>query len=137
MCDALEDCPTSSTRDFEAMLSVGKSTIHRNLQQLDFVHKKPRQDPHELTHAQESKSVEVCHKLLSYQLDDPFWKRIVTSDEKWIYLVSHNRQKRWVRRGQQPPSVPRRDRFGEKVMLCVWWNFEGILHFEFVPMTVL
>ena len=29
--------------------------------------------------------------------------------------------------------VPKRDRFSRKAMLCVWWNFEGIIHFELVP----
>lgn len=41
-----------------------------------------------------------------------------------------NRQKRWVPRGQNPPSVPRQDRLGKKVMICVGWNFKGVLHFE-------
>ena len=26
-----------------------------------------------------------------------------------------------------------RNCFGHKVMLCVWWNFEGVIHWEFVP----
>src|SRR5689334_10677185 len=62
-----------------------------------------------------------------------FWKRIVTSDEKWVYLVNHDRSKRWVPKGQTSPSVPKQNQFGKKVMICVWWNFEGILHFELVP----
>ena len=66
-------------------------------------------------------------------MDDRFWKRIVTSDEKWVYVVNRNRQKRWVPQGQNPPSVPRQDCLGKKVMICVWWNFEGVLHFELVP----
>ena len=31
------------------------------------------------------------------------------------------------------PSDVRRGRFDKKVMLCVWWNFEGVVHFELVP----
>ena len=77
-----------------------------------------------MTEAQAKRRVEVCRQLLENPLDDRFWKRIVTSDEKWVYLVNHNRQKRWV---------PRQDRFGNKVMICVWWNYEGVLHFELVP----
>ena len=67
---ALEDEPSSCTRDLEAVLGVGKSTVHRHLQQLDFVHKKPRQDPHELTEAQARKRVEICRQLLENPLDD-------------------------------------------------------------------
>ena len=29
-------------------------------------------------------------------------------------------------------SIPKQDRFGKKVMLCVWWNFDEIVHFELV-----
>ncbi|XP_029635077.1 histone-lysine N-methyltransferase SETMAR-like [Octopus sinensis] len=86
----LNIAPSSSTRELADELGVGKSTIHRHLRQLDFVHKKPRQDPHELTEAQANRRVEICRQLLSNPLDDWFWKRIVTSDEKWVYLVQHN-----------------------------------------------
>lgn len=131
---ALEDEPSSSSRELMSLLGVSShQTVLNHLHQMDFVHKKPRQDPHELTEAQAKRRVEVCRQLLENPLDDRFWKRIVTSDEKWVYLVNHNRQKRWVPRGQNPPSVPRQDHFGTKVMICVWWNFEGVLHFELVP----
>lgn len=131
--NGLDIAPSSSTRELADELGVGKSTIHRHLKQLDFVHKKPRQDPHELTEAQANRRVEICRQLLSNPLNDRFWKRIVTSDEKWVYLVQHNRDKRWVQKGQETPSIPKHDRFGKKVMLCVWWNFDGIVHFELVP----
>jgi histone-lysine N-methyltransferase SETMAR len=131
---ALEDEPSSSSRELASALGISSHrTVLNHLHQMDFMHKKPRQDPHELTEAQAKRRVEVCLQLLENPLDDRFWKRIVTSDEKWVYLVNHNRQKRWVPRGQNPPSVPRQDRLGKKVMICVWWNFEGVLHFELVP----
>jgi transposase len=105
---ALEDEPSSSSRELASVLGVSShQTVLNHLHQMDFVHKKPRQDPHELTEAQAKRRVEVCRQLLENPLDDRFWKRIVTSDEKWVYLVNHNRQKQWVPRGQDPPSVPR------------------------------
>jgi histone-lysine N-methyltransferase SETMAR len=99
---ALEDEPSSSTRDMADELGVAQRTVVNYLHTFDFVHKKPRQDPHELTEAQAIRSVEVCGQLLDNPLDDRFWKRIVTCDEK-------------------------------KVMLCVWWNVDGVVHFELVP----
>ena len=102
---------------------VSSNCAHSSTSNGFCAHKKPRQDPHELTEAQGKRRVEVSRQLLENPLDDRFWKRIVTSDEKWVYLVNHNRQKRWV---------PRQDRFGNKVMICVWWNYEGVLHFELV-----
>ena len=26
-----------------------------------------------------------------------------------------------------------KNRFGLKVMLCSWWNFQGVIHWEFIP----
>ena len=49
---ALDAEPSSSTRELATELGVDQKTVWNHLQQLDFVHKKPRQDPHELTEAQ-------------------------------------------------------------------------------------
>ena len=37
---------------------------------------------------------------------------------------------------RSPPAAKvfvKNDRFGPKVILCVWWNFEVVVHWEFVP----
>ena len=130
---ALEDEPSSSTRDLAEELEVSQRTVVNYLHKFDFVHKKPRQDPHELTEAQAARRVEICRQLLENPLDDRFWKRIVTCDEKWVFLVNHDRSKRWVLRGQNPPPVARPNRFSKKIMISVWWNVDGIVHFELVP----
>ena len=78
---ALDVEPSSSTRELAEELGVNQKTVWNHLKQLDFVHKKPRQDPHELTEVQAAKRVEICRQLLNNLLDDHFWKRIVTSEE--------------------------------------------------------
>jgi histone-lysine N-methyltransferase SETMAR len=95
---ALEDEPSSSTRDLADELGVAQRTVVNYLHKFDFVHKKPRQDPHELTEAQTIRRVEVCCQLLDNPLDNRLWKRIVTCDEKWVFLVNRDRSKRWVPR---------------------------------------
>jgi transposase len=72
-----EDKPSSSTRDLADELRVAQRTVFNYLHKFDFVHKKPRQDPHELTEAQAIRRVEVCRQLLDNPLDERFWKRIV------------------------------------------------------------
>ena len=32
-----------------------------------------------------------------------------------------------------PKSSLKKSRFNPKVVLCVWWNFENVIHWEFVP----
>lgn len=39
----------------------------------------------------------------------------------------------WLRPGQAGIPVVRQGRFEKKVMLSVWWNFEGVVHWELVP----
>ena len=41
-----------------------------------------------------------------------------------------NQKRQWLDPKQPALPVPRRDRFDTKFMLCVWWNYEGIIHFE-------
>ncbi|CAM4819728.1 unnamed protein product, partial [Rotaria magnacalcarata] len=130
---ALEDEPSSNTRDLTDKLGVAQRTVVNYLHKFDFVYKKPRQDPYELTESQAIRRIEVCRQLLDNPLNDRFWKRIVTCDEKWVFLFNRNRSRRWVPRDQNPPSVARQDHFAKKVMLRVWWNVDGVVHFELVP----
>ena len=58
---ALEDEPSSSSRELASVLGISSHrTVLNHLHQMDFTHKKRRQDPHELTEAQAKHRVEVC-----------------------------------------------------------------------------
>jgi histone-lysine N-methyltransferase SETMAR len=67
------------------------------------------------------------------QIDYRFVKRIVICDEKLIYLNNPDIQKQWLDKGQLPMPVAKRGRFEKKVLLCVWWNYEGLIYYELVP----
>ena len=60
-------------------------------------------------------------------------RRIVTCGEKWIYFNNRNKQRQWLNRRQVAKPVAARDRFSQKALLWVWWNFEGIIQFKLVP----
>jgi histone-lysine N-methyltransferase SETMAR len=65
--------------------------------------------------------------------DHCFIKRIVTCDKKWIYLNNPDLQEQWLDKGQLPVLVAKKERFERKVILCVWWNYEGLVYYELVP----
>jgi histone-lysine N-methyltransferase SETMAR len=65
--------------------------------------------------------------------DHCFIKRIVTCDEKWIYLNNPGLQKQWLDKGQLPVPVAKRERFKKKVIVCVWWNYKDLIYYELVP----
>jgi histone-lysine N-methyltransferase SETMAR len=89
--------------------------------------------PHELTPNQAKPRVEICRQLLDNPLSSYFFNRIVTSDEKCIYFYNPDKQGQWLDPNQPAQAVAKCSRFEEKVMLCVWWNCQGIIHFELVP----
>jgi histone-lysine N-methyltransferase SETMAR len=65
--------------------------------------------------------------------DHCFIKRIETCDEKRIYLNNPDLQKQWLDKGQLSVPAAKRERFEKKVLLCIWWNYEGLIYYELVP----
>jgi histone-lysine N-methyltransferase SETMAR len=131
--EAAEQQPSTSTRGLSDIIGPSKSTVHRHLTDLENIYKNCRIVPHDLTADQAQRQVEFCHKLLQLLKDHRFIKRIVTCDEKWIYLNNPDLQKQWLDKGQLPVPVGKRERFEKKALLCVWWNYEGLIYYELVP----
>jgi hypothetical protein len=95
-------------------LGPSKSTIHRHLIALGKIYKSCRVVRHELTAVQAQRRVKFCHKLLQLLKDHGFIKRIITCDEKWIYLNNLDRQKQWLYKGQLPVPVAKGERFKKR-----------------------
>ena len=139
----MEQQPQRSTRRL-SLAELGpsnKSTIAlSHLNKIGLVNRRCRREvPHELTVDQQQRRVDdTCTKLLENPTDSRFWRRrIVTGDEMWwVFYRNANRENVWIKPAAQPTTVQvvaKQDRFAQKVMLCVWWNFEGIInHFELV-----
>jgi hypothetical protein len=106
--------------DYQTHLAPSKSTIHRHLTALGKIYKSCRVVPHELSAEQAQRRVEFSRKLLQSPKDHCFIKRIVSCDEKWIYLNNPDLQKQWLHKGQLPVPVAKRESFEKKkVLLCV------------------
>ena len=63
----------------------------------------------------------------------PFLKQIVTDDEKWILYNNVDQQKSWGNRNELPPTTPKAGLHPKTVMLCIWWDWKGVLHYELLP----
>lgn len=131
--EAIEANPTTSTRRLSAELGASNTTISRHLHKLGKINKRCREVPHELTESQAKRRVDVCRQLLLNPNDQRWIKRIVTCDEKWVYYDNPDKRNQWLDPGQVAEPVAKRERFSQKAMLCVWWNYEGVVHFELVP----
>lgn len=130
---AVESNPQESARKLAIKLNLSKTTVVDHLHNLGKIYKRCQETPHDLTPAQIERRLNVCKDLLQNPQDMRFFRRIITCDEKIIYLRNPNTSKQWLSKGQSSLPVVKRGRFDKKVMLCVWWNYEGIIHFEVVP----
>jgi histone-lysine N-methyltransferase SETMAR len=57
---------------------------------------------------------------LRFRGDDPFLKRLVTCDEKWIFYENVIRKRQWCRPGEAPKPTPKKKTALQKINdLCL------------------
>jgi len=59
-----------------------------------------------------------------------FLYRIVTGDEKWCVYINMKQRKELLRPKKQATPRAKQELNPWKTMLCVWWDWEGIIHYE-------
>jgi histone-lysine N-methyltransferase SETMAR len=101
-----------------------------HLHELGKINKHGKWIPHQLSQENLNQRLTICSSLLSRAKRLSFFERIVTGDEKWILYDNNQRKNQWLDRGQASEPTPKPGIFTKKVMLCVWWNFSGVIHFE-------
>ena len=112
-----------STNRLPEELGAPKDTIHRQSKTLGKPYRSCRSVPHELTPQHAQRRVHICRHLNG---------RTVRCDEKWIYFRNPDASE--VSRSTSTcQSYRLKNRFGPKVMLYVWWDFEGAIYWKFVP----
>ena len=55
---------------------------------------------------------------------------IVAGDEKWIYYDNPKRRKSWGKPGHASTSPAKLNIHGSKLLLCIWWNQQGLAYYE-------
>lgn len=74
--------------------------------------------------------ISICESLLNRNKTDPFLKRIVTGDEKWVTYDNVKRKRSWSKADEAAQTVAKPGLTARKVLLCVWWDWKGIIHYE-------
>ncbi|GBP72836.1 Mariner Mos1 transposase [Eumeta japonica] len=60
-------------------------------------------------------------------------EKIITGNEKWI-VYDENMQKRSSSKNRQTPKIIAKPALTRnKLMLCMWWVWKGIIHYELLP----
>lgn len=78
--------------------------------------------------------VTIFKSLLLRHETEPFWKRIVTGDEKWVLYENPKRKNQWLSPGQVPIPTFKPGLHPKKALLCIWWDYRGIIHLEMLKM---
>ena len=90
----IENNRRSTTREIAGKLNISHTCVERHLKQLGYVNKLDIWVPHKFNEIQLTKWISICDSLLKRDKTDPFSKRIITDDEKWV-IYDNNVRKRW------------------------------------------
>ena len=72
--------------------------------------------------------MEACESLLNRNKIDPFLKRMVTGDEKWVTYDNVKRKRSWSKSSEAAQMVAKPRLTARKVFLCVWWTLNSNPH---------
>ena len=83
---------------------------------------------------EKERRVQSCEAMLSdYQC---VYKQIITGDEFWIYPYdpeTTDQSSEYRLKGEAKPKRPRQSRLKIKVMLTGFFDYRGVVHYEFLP----
>ncbi len=79
---------------------------------------------------------EHCKEMLEKVRNRPsFLKKLVTMDEAWCYQYDpllKRQASQWLEKGEARPVHPRQTMSIKKVLLVAFFDFKGMIHFEFI-----
>ena len=118
----------STTRETAEKLHVSHTCIENRLKQLGYVQKLDTWVPRELKEKHLMQRINSCDLLKKRNENDPFLKRPITGEEKWV-VYNNIERKRWWSRPREPARATSKAGIRrKKVLLSVWWDYKGILN---------
>lgn len=124
--------PHLTLQEYADILWVTKSAISKRMKNLNYTSKRTFWVPHELSVHNIHVRKETCLKLLEINNNNPFLKRLMTSDESYVLYETPQRRNEWSMKGLKPSSFPKGGLHPKKIMLCIWWDCEGIIYREYM-----
>lgn len=118
--------PHYTTREIAEELNIHFTTVHDHLKKLGFTSKLDVWVPHTLSEAQSLTRIKR-------EESDPFLRRMITGDEKWILYHNVVRKRSWLRPDDPKPTTSKPEIHQRKVMLSVWWDVKGVVFFQLLP----
>ena len=94
-----------STVSIAQELNIAQKTVWNHLNKAGYKKKLDVWVPHELTQKNLMDRISICESLLNRNNIDPFLKRMVTGDEKWVTYDNVKRKRSWSNRGEPVQTV--------------------------------
>ena len=133
LADELQENSSQSQRELAEKLNCSQKSVANGLKKLGKKYKKGKWVPHQLSQDNKDSRVNIASSLLARHSVEPFLHRIVTGDEKWILYCNVTRKGQWLSDDEEPTPTPKPGLHPRKIMLSIWWDFQGIIHFELLP----
>ncbi|XP_020295376.1 histone-lysine N-methyltransferase SETMAR-like [Pseudomyrmex gracilis] len=94
-----------TTREIAKRFGIHHTTVMDRLKKLGMVKKLDVWVPHKLSEKNIMDRILMCESLLKHNSLDPFLKRIITGDEKWVVYNNIKRRKSWCGPGKSLQTV--------------------------------
>ena len=126
----IENNQHSTTWETANTLKISKSSVENPLHQLGYVNCFDVWVPRKLSEKNLVDHIFACDSLLKCNENVLFLKQIVTGYEKWILYNNVEWKRPWDKRNGPPPTTPKVGLQPKKVMLCIWWDWKGVLYYK-------
>ena len=84
--------------------------------------------PYQLKESHIRQRFDICDLLIKHNKNSPFLKQ--WNGKKWICYNNIQRKRSWCKSEEAAQTSSKADKHQKKVMLCVWWDYQGIIYFE-------
>ena len=122
-----------TVREIGEIFKIPKSIIDHHIQRLGLVKKLDIWIPHELKEIHSTKRINAGDLHFKRNEFDPFLKRIIVGDEKWIVYNNVFRKRSWSKRDEPPQTTSKAELKQKKIMLSVCREWKVVVFFELLP----
>ncbi|KHJ84764.1 transposase [Oesophagostomum dentatum] len=122
--------PFQSTRDLAVTSGTTHTCVKTSLKCLGLVKKLGRFVPRRLGQLNCDRRIDACTTLLTPHKNTNWLRHLIIGNEKWIFFSNLHRKAKWVGMEEQAQDVPKQDLHPKMVMVSVWWNIHGVVHWQ-------
>ncbi|XP_076381130.1 histone-lysine N-methyltransferase SETMAR-like [Megalopta genalis] len=122
-----------TVREIAERLNVSHTAIEYHIKSLGLVKKLDVWIPHELKEIHLTQRISICDTHLKRNAIDPFLKRIITGDERWIVYNNINKKRSYSMLDEPAQTIPKVELHQKMIMLSIWWDYKGVVYFEVLP----